>query len=440
MSLTPLRRLFTQSALRQIAGLWLVFAVISTLAWVSTFWLVTLEMDRLTASRLNAQAIAISDALRAGDPVPDPAFGQIQTIFSDSQTKEAFAFFMEEDLDEEDGLHRLQRVEPRLPDYTFLLRTVGDSRILVAENTERLEEVRDLLAGGLQWALAGSLVASLGFGLLIARRAQRRLDHITAGLAAVAQGQLATRIDLPGAKDDLSLLADRINATTERLQQNMGQMRVQSSNLAHDLRTPLARLRSQLEDCYTDLEVRAQPVTPERLEAALDQVDQIVATFDALLRIARIESGARKAGFSAVELGDLAEQVAEVFGPVVEDAGQSLVVQRVAPALIQADHELLLQLVANLIQNAMRYGADEQKITLRVDGLTLSVTDQGRGIPPSERKRVLEPLYQLEQTRQGEGAGLGLSMVRAICELHDAELRLCDGAGGVGLRVEVHFG
>ncbi|WP_412562278.1 sensor histidine kinase [Thalassobius sp. MITS945101] len=439
MFLTRLSKWRRQSALRQTAGLLAVFVLITTLAWTATFWLVAREMDRLTEARLNAQADKVAAALNVKSPLPAPAFGQIQHVFDRSRTEAPLGFFLEEDLDENDGLHRLRRIEQSFPEFTFLLRTVGEQRILVAEDTERLEEVRELMANGLQVALAASILASLLFGAVIARRAQRRLNVVATGLNRVAAGQLDARIALTGGEDDLTVLADQINQTTERLAQNIEQMRVQSSNLAHDLRTPLARLRSQLEQALSDLQMRQQPITPEVMEAALDQVDQIVGTFDALLRIARIESGARKAGFKPIDLGALGAQVAEVFGPVVEDAGQKLVLQVTNPATVAADQELLVQLLANLIQNALRYGAAGQTIQLTVTNGTLSVTDEGPGIPIAERQKVLEPLYQIEATRQGAGFGLGLSMVRAIAALHQAEFALLEGSEGQGLRAELRF-
>ena len=132
-------------------------------------------------------------------------------------------------------------------------------------------------------------------------------------------------------------------------------------------------------------------------------------------------------------------QVGETFGPVIEDAGQNLNIDITEPAQIKGDRDLLVQLMANLIQNALRYGQDGQTITVRLHGSVLSVTDQGPGIPFAEREKVFQPLYQLETTRQSEGFGLGLSLVRAISELHDADLSLSDGDSGRGLRVTVRF-
>jgi signal transduction histidine kinase len=279
------------------------------------------------------------------------------------------------------------------------------------------------------------IVTSIWFSL----RAQKRLDLINEGLAKVANGHLDTQIKLPGRHDDLSLLAERINATTRRLSQSMQQMRVQSSNIAHDLRTPLARLRASLESSLDDLIKSGQPMTADTLGSALEQIDQLVATFNALLRLSRVETGAGKSAFKRVDLGPLITHVAEIYAPVMEDQGQYLVVHIVDPLGINGDWDLMVQLLANLIQNALRYGAVGQTVTLQVQGSVVSVIDQGPGIPPDEREKVLRPLYQLEQTRQNYGFGLGLSMVAAICTLHDATLQLSASDTGQGLTVTMRF-
>jgi len=272
----------------------------------------------------------------------------------------------------------------------------------------------------------------------MARRAQARLNTINDGLAQVAQGQLDCPIKLDG-RDDLSLLAERINATTKRLDHAFSLMRVQSSNIAHDLRTPLARLRAQIEVNLIALTQQNRQITPDDLSAALEQIDQITATFEALLRLARIESGAGREAFASIDLKSLVEEVSEAFGPVVEDAGQTLCIEMTNPATVHGDHDMLVQLLANLIQNALQHGAQEQTILLHVHGTYLSIRDQGPSIPLKEREKVLQPLYQGEKTRQGKGSGLGLALVRAIADLHKADLALSDGPKGQGLTVSLQF-
>lgn len=422
MFLSRTSALLQLSAVRQT--LWLVglFTLISVVAWGATYFLVQREMLRTVDARLSERmtdAIAILDAggiLPA--PEPDQSIAIVITSRRDGfETRDA------------PGTETEMR---------YLLRTTEHGRIQIGENTERQEELQDILAGGMQASFLATLLLVCLAGVWMAKRAQARLDTISDGLAQVARGALETRIELSG-QDDLTQLANRINETTARLETAMTQMRVQSSNIAHDLRTPLARLRAEIESNFTDAIKSNGVVAPEVLGTTLEQIDRITATFDALLRLARIESGAGREAFRPINLKQLAEEVLDTFGPVVEDAGQSLVLELKKPEEVQGDRDMLVQLVANLIQNAIRYGADAQTVRLVVNGTQLIVSDEGPGIPSEERNTVIQPLYQSETTRQEEGFGLGLSLVRAIAELHDAELTLSDLPEGPGLQVMVSF-
>lgn len=420
MYLSRYKSLFRLSAIRQALVLLSLFSVISIVAGGGTYWLVQSEMLRAVDARLNARMDIAVAALAAGDGLPLPEDGESVRLITNA---DRLGFW----------------TDPELGDETrYLQRQTPQGVILLGENTERQEELRDILATGMQISLLGSLFAAGLAAVWMALRAQKRLNIITDGLVDIARGQLDKRIILDG-NDDLSLVADRINSTTERLEQAMTDMRVHSSNIAHDLRTPLARLRAELETSLTELVDRDRAVTQDDLKDALDQIDQITATFEALLRLARIESGAGRANFVAVSLEDLIDRVQDTFAPVVEDGGHELAIDKVAPATILGDPDLLMQLLANLIQNSLRYGSSGQTITLRCHRTLLSVSDEGPGIPLSERQRVLQPLYQLKADRQGEGLGLGLSLVHAIAELHEAELSLSDGLNGQGLKATIRF-
>ncbi len=434
MFLNRLSAFFRLSAVRLTIGLLLVFAIVTTVAGVGTYWLVQREMRRLAEARLTTQAEVVIAAIEAEEDIPQPGFGQDILIKGLGSTTGTFPI---EPPDRPDGIYYF---DGRGPEFRYLItRLASGETLYISENAARQDEMLDTLRGGMQVSLLGMLIAGIAAGLLFGTRGQRRLDLISAGLAKVAQGQLGTRIALPGRADDLSTLADRINATTARLEQAMEQMRVQSSNIAHDLRTPLARLRAGIETSLVELTENNQPVDAETLGGALEQIDHIVGTFNALLRLARIESGAGRDAFVRIELGPLADKIAETFGPVIEDAGQRLNVALNAPGEIYGDPELLLQMIANLLQNAIRYGSPGQEIVLSVDVATVRITDQGPGIPKAERDKVLQPLYQLENTRQGEGFGLGLSLVKAISDLHDAVLTLDEGSDGRGLSAQVRF-
>lgn len=410
------------SAVRQASGFLLLFSTISIVAWGGTFLLVWQEMLRTVDSRLMARMEAAIVALDAGNGLPETGSGETASFVDDGPPE---------------GLHT-RDAETDNTEMRYLVRTTPHGRIQLGEDTERQEELRDILAAGMQISLAATIILTSLFGLWIARRSQERLNDINFVLAQVAQGDLAARVALRG-NDDLSLLAARIDATTTRLNTVVTQMRVQSSNIAHDLRTPLARLRAQIESCLLELVEKSRPVVPDDLENALKQIDRLTSTFEALLRLSRIESGSGRESFQDVDLEDLTAEVIATFGPVIEEVGQTLEVRLERAATVRGDHDMLLQMLANLIQNALRHGAPKQTITIRVHGPRLIVTDEGPGIPVKERENVLQPLHKGEATRQGEGFGLGLALVRAIADLHGADLSLSDGPSGRGLCVTLTF-
>ncbi|WP_082029432.1 HAMP domain-containing sensor histidine kinase [Tateyamaria sp. ANG-S1] len=420
MFLKRLSGLYRLSAFRQALILLALFSAISVIAWGGTYWLIWSEMGRVVDTRLTERMELAVSALAAGEPLPRPEDGESIQLTEDTSR---LGFWTDP----------LQGAETR-----YFQQQTPHGIVLVGENTERYEEMRHIVSTGMQLSLVGSLIAAGIAAVLMAGRAQRRLNVITKGLVDVAQGQLDRRISLNG-DDDLSLVAGRINLTTARLEQAIADMRVQSSNIAHDLRTPLARLRAEVETSLNALIDKDRAVTEDDLGAALEQIDQINETFDALLRLSRIESGAGRSGFTPVLLAELIDRVQDTYAPVVETAGQHLKIDAEDPASVHGDSDLLMQLVANLVQNALRYGALGQTITLRCHKTLLSVYDEGPGIPFEERERVLQPLYQRQTHRQGDGFGLGLSLVRAIAELHGAELSLADGPNGHGLTATVRF-
>ena len=437
----PIRQALRSTAIRQALILLGIFALFTSIIWLATYAVVVRDTQKLVKDRLDTLVNNAEQALETSGTLPETQSGQYLLVLEEGN-KQRGEFPDKLSLDNKPaGFHHMESsVGSGQTDYVVLIRNTNTARIHAAENIERLEDTTDIFLAGLQFALLTSLLATFVAGFWIARRHQARLDKISEGLKRVSSGELSSRIQLKGPKDDdLSLLADRIDETTSRLESTMTQMRVQTANIAHDLRTPLARLRAMLEEGQNALVEKNQAVGEDVLEDALAQIDKIVDTFNAILRIARIESGAQKASFVSLSLSDLANIVRETFGPVVEDHGQSLVVEIRSPGTVKGDRDMIIQLLGNLIQNSLRHGAKEQQITLRVEGLQLSVSDQGPGIPVEERDRVLQPLYQREKQRQSEGVGLGLALVNAICDLHNAVLTLNDGPDGVGFRVSVTF-
>ena len=327
--------------------------------------------------------------------------------------------------------------------YRVFTGTSGNYTLSVGLTNADLDDLGDILAGSLGWSALTVLIAALGVGSVLATRMDKRLARVDHTMNRVAHGDLAARIDLSGRGDDLDQIATTINAALARLERVVGAMRQVSADIARDLRTPLNRLRIRIEKASTLVEA-GQPMADE-LAIALTEADQINETFSALLRIAQIESGSRKAGFRPLDLVKLLGDVVEIYRAVAEDAGQSLTAAANVAGRINGDPELLTQMFVNLIENAIRYCPAGTVITCAVTetagNVRVCISDSGAGIPVAERENVQRRLYRLEKSRTTPGSGLGLSLVRAIADLHQASvtLRDTDAAQGKGLTVEVSF-
>lgn len=279
------------------------------------------------------------------------------------------------------------------------------------------------------WSSLFALVVAFAGGAVIAMRVQRRLEVAEQTMNRVAEGDLAARIPLTKAGDDVDHLAEQVNGALARLSSLVEGMRQVSSDIAHDLRTPLNRLQMRISEAR-DLTARGQDAT-DALEAAAVESEAIGRTFSALLRIAQIEVGARRERFTKVDVGALLGSVADVYADVAEDAGMTLhwEVPEVV-SLVLGDPELLTQAFANLIENALRDCDPGTLISCKVckveGSISVSICDNGPGIPEKEHARVLQRLYRLQRSRTTPGSGLGLSLVKAVSDLHGATMTLVD--------------
>ena len=325
--------------------------------------------------------------------------------------------------------------------YRIYAGKVGPNRLVVGTNNEETSELQEIVFISFGWASIVVVALAIGGGALIASRAQRRLDAVRDTMGRVSHGELAARIPLLGKGDDVDFLSRDINIALDRLSAAVESMRQVSSDIAHDLKTPLNHLRITLEEARLS-EAKGGPVGG-MLESALAEADQINQTFEALLRIAQIEAGTRKSRFARVNLREIYASLAEVYGSVAEDVGQALI-RDFDPAgddIILGDKELLTQMYANLIENAIRHcpagAAIRLSITREGESIITQVEDNGRGIPDDEHEKVFRRLYRLEKSRTSPGTGLGLSLVKAIADLHAAEIRLENALPG--LRVVIVF-
>ena len=315
----------------------------------------------------------------------------------------------------------------------------GGVRLAVGDDLSRIDDVQETVLAAFGWVAVLGAALGVGGGALLSLGFLRRLDAITRTAEAIIAGDLGQRISLRGSGDDLDRLAATLNRMLDRIAALMESLRQVSSDIAHDLRTPLSRL------CQGLNAARAKAASAAEYEQAMDraiaEAEGILETFGALLRIAQIEAGSRRAGFRLLDLPEAARTVLEVFEPVAEDQLHLLRAAIAPTAPIHGDRELLVQALVNLIENALRHTPEGCAITVSVtaaEGVAeLAVADNGPGVPEGERARILDRFYRRETSRTTPGSGLGLSLVAAVAELHQADLLVEDARPG--LRVRMRF-
>ena len=318
----------------------------------------------------------------------------------------------------------------------------GD-QLLIGQDSVSLKEMKALVARAFGVSVATTLILGLIGGAIVTRSVLRRVESVARTSRAIVAGNMSQRVPLRGSDDEFDHLAASVNAMLDRIEDLMRSMRQVSNDIAHDLRTPLTRLRQRVEHAR-----RHQQSVPE-LQKALDdstiQIDSILETFGALLRIAQIEAGQSVNAVAPVDLWALLTSIAEDFAPAAEDRGQSLTTELEPDLAVAGDKALLTQMVVNLLENALRHSPRGARIVLttsRGEGIAVTVGDTGPGIPEAERDNVLRPFYRLETSRTTAGNGLGLALVAAIAKQHGASLTLADNMPGLrapGLRATVLF-
>jgi signal transduction histidine kinase len=272
----------------------------------------------------------------------------------------------------------------------------------------------------LLWLFAGALLVAAVSGFLVSRSFMARLDAIAGTCRAIMAGNIRDRIPLRDSQNELDRLAAVINAMLDRITALMDNLRQVSSDIAHDLRTPLTHLRQRLERART--ESRSPQEFAAALDGAISSSDEILSLFAALLRIAQIEGGARRAGFKPIDLAELLKKLREVYGAVAEDSGHRLAIPDAPSTPVQGDPELLFQLLANLVENAIVHTprGTNISVSLRQEAgrAILDVQDDGPGIPAAARDKIFRRFFRLDASRSTPGHGLGLALVAAVAELH----------------------
>lgn len=313
-----------------------------------------------------------------------------------------------------------------LPDGSFLL---------VAQDANRLTEMQRAIIRAFVWTSGLTLLLAIAGGVLIGSSFLRRIDTITRTSRAIMEGDLSARIPVRGTHDEIDQLVSSLNAMLSRIQQLMDGLRQVSSDIAHDLRTPLGRLRQHLEDARERARTTAD--YDASTDAAIAEADELLETFAALLRIAQAEAGAQRRGFSEVDLSDLVRSVGEAYQPAAEDSDHRLDCTIEDGIPLTGDRQLLAQMTSNLVENALHHTPADSKVSLALrrngTGFELEVADNGPGIPASEHAKVFDRFYRLDRSRSTTGSGLGLALVKAIASLHGLSIRLEDRKPGLSV-------
>lgn len=317
-------------------------------------------------------------------------------------------------------------------------RFADGSRLLVARHYKDISEFLRITLTVLVQGMLATIVLGAVWAAILALILERRIGAINDSIAGILSGDLSQRIPVArgGDDDDFKRLIVNLNHMLDRIAQLMEDLKQLSDNIAHDLRTPLTRLRNRL----ASIEFDGQGGRNEAVAALLQESDELLATFNALLRIAQIESGNRRSGFAATDLVTILRDVCEFYEPLAADKDQqvSVVLPPSCPGVF--DRDLLFQAFANLLDNAIKYAPAGGQIEVRLDAgtdvATISVADNGPGVPAAERDKVFQRFYRVEASRSGHpGNGLGLSLVQAVINLHGGGVQLRDNAPG--LRVSV---
>ncbi|WP_338468179.1 ATP-binding protein [Novosphingobium sp. ZN18A2] len=339
------------------------------------------------------------------------------------------------------GWHRITFIDPKegADPARALVTDLSDGyRLVVAADLEPLEEIdRTILT-----IFGVACVALVGIGalgtFLLGGYLRRRLSRIEDTASAIVAGDLTPRMEIGPADDEFDRVAASLNAMLDRIEGLVANLRQVTGDLAHDMRTPLARLRNRLElllDRSNDPECR------EIAEDAVDRADDVLRLFEAILRISELDGSDLRHRFTPVDLGGLVTELGEIHAPIAEDAGRSLVWAGAPGCVVSGDRELIAQALINLIENALRHTPPGSRIRLAAScderAVTVSVCDNGPGIPQADRRRAFERFVRLEASRSTPGHGLGLSLVQAIAHAHDATIALHDATPG--LDVTLHF-
>ena len=390
--------------------------------------LTSLILERINREKTSTYSIYLLTTYRL-----KPIVGNLDRWPINASINEDWIEFELEINDQLDGAHLARAKIFQLP---------GKFGLLVGRDIHQLTETKQRIIQALTWGLGIMVLLGFAGGLILGRRAVKKIEKINQTTKSIMSGDLSMRVPVTGGNDDFDQVAANLNEMLDRIQMLMEDIRRVSDNIAHDLRTPLARLRQHLE------EARVQEDPPSKsalsLEQSIKEADTLLVTFNALLRIARIEAGQIKAGFTSVDYHTLLEDIVEFYEPLIEEKEQTLEKILESNVVATGDRDLLFQAFANVIENSIKYTPKHGKLSVSLirlePELIITIADNGPGIPEAERENVFRRFYRLDQSRSSSGNGLGLSMVSAIITLHSGTITLEDNRPGLKsvIRIPLH--
>lgn len=429
------REILRSTPMRLTLRLVVLFLLISLLTFAATWWLANRTL--LDAAE-NALDVELDELSAPGDPQGIAAAVEAQANRTD--TEDMVLHY--DGANGQIGNYRGDLPGPGLrefdpPDsndhlsdrYIVKSREVPGGLLTIGQSADAFGELREVFGQVLAFTLLPTVLLVLAAGMISARRAARRLGAIESTLDRLRGGDLSARLpEMPGPADDLSRVGTGIDRLAEAQEASTEALRQVSADIAHDLMTPIQRLSVQLAEARDELPKGATKIALDRAEG---EMAGIVATFQSLLSIAQIEGGSPRARFAPVDLAALATTMAEIYEPAAEEGGHRLRLEIDNPVDVIGDRALLGQVIANLIENALRHTQPGSEAVLTVSGTRVIVADDGPGIPAEERGKVLRRLYRLDRSRSTPGNGLGLSLVDAIVKLHGGTLELQDNVPGL---------
>ncbi|MEE8172631.1 MAG: HAMP domain-containing sensor histidine kinase [Alphaproteobacteria bacterium] len=320
---------------------------------------------------------------------------------------------------------------------TFLLR--GNFRLLVGRDIRARSEFRSAMIQSLGWALAITVALGVAGGTFMSRRMLRRVDGVAAASREIMRGDLSRRMPVSESGDEFDRLSETLNEMLEEIEQLLMGMRAVTDSVTHDLKSPLTRLKATLELALQQHDV---PGAQSAVTRAISEVDGVLATFDALIAIARAEAGTGKAAMESVDISAVVRDMADLYRPLAEHKGISFGEKIDESCVIQGHPQFLSQAVGNLLDNAVKFSPQGGNIGIELSltpaSVRLTISDAGPGIAATDRARVLKRFVRLDESRSSAGSGLGLSLVAGVAKLHGAELQLSDSDSG-GLSVQLTF-